>query len=56
MYAIRSYYDIDDSSKALTKSIVSFAKELNIKTIAEHVDRVEIYDFVKSIGIRNNFV
>ncbi len=43
--------DIDDSSKALTKSIVSFAKELNIKTIAEHVDRVEIYDFVKSIGI-----
>ncbi len=36
----------------LVKSIVEFAKEANIKVIAEYVCNKEIYDKVKSLGIK----
>jgi diguanylate cyclase (GGDEF)-like protein len=38
-------------NEIMTKSIVSFAKEMGIKTIAEFVSSKEIYDKVKLLGI-----
>lgn len=35
----------------LVKNIVTFAKEANIKVIAENVDTKEVYDEIKSLGI-----
>lgn len=43
--------DIDRSSYLMTKSIVSFAKELGIKTVAEHIDKESICKIVKELGI-----
>lgn len=41
----------DKISFLLVKSIVDFAKEANIKVIAEYVSNKEIYDTIKSLGI-----
>lgn len=41
----------DKISFLLVKSIVDFAKEANIKVIAEYVSKKEIYDMIKSLGI-----
>lgn len=42
---------IDKNIHTFVKTIISFAKEINIKVIAEHVDSKEIYDEIKSLGI-----
>ncbi|QKE28802.1 diguanylate cyclase/phosphodiesterase [Arcobacter acticola] len=36
---------------SLVKTIVSFAKDADIKVVAEHVDSKEIYDEIKNLGI-----
>lgn len=41
----------DKISFLLVKSIVQFAKEANIKVVAEYVSNKEIYDIIKSLGI-----
>ena len=41
----------DKSSQIIVKTIVSFAKEMNIKTIAEFVENKEIFEMLKNIGI-----
>jgi len=41
----------DDNSKNLVRSIVKFAKELNIKTIAEFVENKEIFELLKKYGV-----
>lgn len=41
----------DKSSLEIVKAIVSFAKEMNIKTIAEYVSSEEIFNIVKELGI-----
>ena len=41
----------DKNSKAVASTIVSFAKKLNMKTIAEYVHSQEVYDVVKEIGV-----
>ncbi len=41
----------DKDSKILVKSIVSFAKELGIITIAEYVATEEIYELLKEFGV-----
>lgn len=41
----------DKDSKILVKSIVNFAKDLNIKTIAEYVENREIFELLKSYGV-----
>jgi PAS domain S-box-containing protein len=43
--------DTDINAKVLVKTIVNFAKELNILTIAEYVENSTIYEIVKEIGI-----
>lgn len=43
--------DVDKNSRIITKSIVSFAKELGIQTVAEHVDKASILKVIKEIGI-----
>ncbi len=43
--------DIKGDSEAIVKTIVSFAKNLGIKTIAEFVSNKTIYDKIKSMGI-----
>ena len=43
--------DTDRSAKVLVETIVSFAKELNILTIAEYVENETIFNIVKEIGI-----
>ena len=43
--------DKDVSAKNITKAIVTFAKELNIKTIAEYVYSKEVYEICKEIGV-----
>ncbi len=43
--------DIKDDSEAIVQTIVSFAKSLGIKTIAEFVSNKTIYDKIKSMGI-----
>jgi EAL domain-containing protein (putative c-di-GMP-specific phosphodiesterase class I) len=36
---------------SLVKTIISFAKDADIKIVAEHVDSKEIYDEIKNLGI-----
>lgn len=40
----------DDNSYKITKTIIEFAKSLNLKTIAEYVENKEIFELVKSLG------
>lgn len=41
----------DRNSYLITKTIVKFAKELNLKTIAEYVENEEIFNIVKQLGV-----
>lgn len=41
----------DRDSQILVKSIVSFAKDLNILTIAEYVENEDIYNMLKEYGV-----
>jgi EAL domain-containing protein (putative c-di-GMP-specific phosphodiesterase class I) len=41
----------DRNSQIIVKTIVSFAKEMNIKTIAEFVENEEIFEYLKSLDI-----
>ena len=41
----------DKNSYIIVKSIVSFAKELGVKTIAEFVHSKEVFDIVKELGV-----
>lgn len=41
----------DNSYKIIVQSIVDFAKKSSIKTIAEHVENIEVYEMVKELGI-----
>ncbi|MFT5661116.1 MAG: PAS domain S-box-containing protein [Sulfurimonas sp.] len=41
----------DKNAKILVKTIVNFAKELNILTIAEYVENSKIYEIVKELGV-----
>ena len=43
--------DTDENAKILVKTIVNFAKELNILTIAEYVENSTIYEIVKDLGV-----
>jgi len=43
--------DYDSSSQSIVKAIVSFAKEMGIKTIAEYVSDEKIFKQVKKMGI-----
>jgi len=43
--------DIDESSQVVVELIVSFAKRMHIKTIAEFVHTQSVYDKVKSYDI-----
>ncbi len=43
--------DTDQNSVAIVSSIITFAKKLNIKTIAEFVHSKEILDICKQMGI-----
>ena len=40
----------DENSYKITKTIVDFAKSLNLKTIAEFVENEEIYNIIKDMG------
>ncbi|MCB9096149.1 MAG: bifunctional diguanylate cyclase/phosphodiesterase [Arcobacter sp.] len=40
----------DENSYKITKTIVDFAKSLNLKTIAEFVENEEIYNIIKEMG------
>lgn len=42
---------VDDDSKILVKNIVSFAKDLNIITVAEYVENEEIFELLKKFGV-----
>lgn len=41
---------VDENSFKITKTIVEFAKNLNLKTIAEFVENKEIFDITKELG------
>ncbi len=41
----------DKNSEIMTRTIISMAKELNVKTVAEFVSSQAIFDKVKSLGI-----
>mgnify|MGYP002712992040 CR=1 FL=1 len=41
----------DEDSKILVRSIVNFAKELNITTVAEYVENEEIFTLLKEYGV-----
>ncbi|RXJ60012.1 EAL domain-containing protein [Candidatus Marinarcus aquaticus] len=45
--------DIDQniSSRSIVKSILSFTKELNIKTVAEFVNSQEVFDVIQELGV-----
>ncbi|AII14564.1 diguanylate cyclase/phosphodiesterase [Campylobacter iguaniorum] len=43
--------DTDEKSYAIVRAIVAFAKELNIKTIAEYVHSKEVFDKCVQIGV-----
>lgn len=43
--------DTDNNAKIVVSNIVKFAKELNIKTIAEYVHSKSVYETVKEIGV-----
>lgn len=40
----------DENSYKITKTIIEFAKNLNLKTIAEYVENVEIFSIIKELG------
>ncbi|MFA6789098.1 MAG: bifunctional diguanylate cyclase/phosphodiesterase [Arcobacteraceae bacterium] len=40
----------DENSYKVTKTIIEFAKSLNLKTIAEYVENKEIFNTVRSLG------
>ena len=40
----------DENSYKVTKTIIDFAKNLNLKTIAEFVENKEIFDIIKELG------
>ena len=41
----------DENSYKITKTIVEFAKNLNLKTIAEYVENKEIFNLTKELGV-----
>ncbi len=41
----------DINKQIIVKTIVTFAKELDIKTIAEYVESKEVYDYISTMGI-----
>ena len=41
---------IDETSYKITKTIIEFAKNLNLKTIAEYVENEEIFNIVRDLG------
>jgi diguanylate cyclase (GGDEF)-like protein len=41
---------INENSYKITKTIIEFAKNLNLKTIAEYVENEEIFNIVKNLG------
>ncbi len=41
----------NDESKILVKSIIRFAKELNITTVAEYVESEDIFELLKEYGV-----
>jgi EAL domain-containing protein (putative c-di-GMP-specific phosphodiesterase class I) len=41
----------DNDSKILVQSIVRFAHELNITTVAEYVENKEIFELLKEYGV-----
>ena len=41
----------DKNSEIIVKTIISFAKEMNIKTVAEFVENKEIFDKLKNMGV-----
>ena len=43
--------ETDEDAKILVKTIVNFAKELNILTIAEYVENKRVYEIVTEIGV-----
>jgi EAL domain-containing protein (putative c-di-GMP-specific phosphodiesterase class I) len=43
--------DTNLGSRALVKTIVNFAKEMGIKTIAEYVEDEKIFTIVKELGV-----
>lgn len=40
----------DENSYKITKTIIEFAKSLNLKTIAEYVENKEIFEMVRDLG------
>ena len=40
----------DNNSYKVTKTVIDFAKTLNLKTIAEFVENKEIFEMVKNLG------
>ena len=42
---------IDNAKRTIVESIVHFSKNLGIKTIAEFVDKKEVFEIVKELGI-----
>ena len=41
----------DENSKMIVKTVISFAKGMNIKTVAEFVENEEIFNVLKEMGI-----
>jgi EAL domain-containing protein (putative c-di-GMP-specific phosphodiesterase class I)/GGDEF domain-containing protein len=48
---IKELRNINTPYKTVVKNIVDFAKQNGIKTIAEHVESIEVYEIVKELGI-----
>jgi len=42
---------IDKNSQIIVKTIVNFAKEVNMQVIAEFVENKETYDYLKTLGV-----
>jgi len=45
------YVSTDENSKKITQTIINFAKELNMKTIAEFVEDKESLDLLEKMGV-----
>ncbi len=41
----------DKNSQTIVKSIIAFAKEVNMQVIAEYVETKEIFEYLKSLGV-----
>ena len=48
---IKELKNSNSAYKTIVKSIVDFAQKSGIKTIAEHVESIEVYEMVKELGI-----